>query len=147
MPYIVIDIRKRNVLSRHRRSVNCTAGVNECCREKIYISFEDIGWSDWIISPRGYDAYFCRGSCSGLASITQMDSYHSSILTVSTNFLKMFLKQYLHIFHRDYRNIDRKLARNLQRSRPAAPQRNTSPWNSYCSWTKIIRPLKRRCQI
>lgn len=83
MPYIVIDIRKRNILSRHRRNVNCTAGVNECCREKIYISFEDIGWSDWIISPRGYNAYFCRGSCAGLASITQMDTYHSSILTVS----------------------------------------------------------------
>lgn len=147
MPYIVIDIRKRNLLSRHRRNVNCTAGVNECCREKIYISFEEIGWSDWIISPKGYNAYFCRGSCSGLASITQMDAYHSSILTVSFWFSSKYLQNAILYFHRDYKNIDRRLARNLWRSRHAALRRNTSPWSFYCSWTKITRPRKRRCQI
>ncbi|XP_055857717.1 inhibin beta B chain [Episyrphus balteatus] len=79
-PFIMIDTQNRRRVSRQKRSVNCTNGVTECCREKLYISFDEIGWSDWIISPRGYDAYFCRGSCSTAASIAQSTTHHSSLM-------------------------------------------------------------------
>lgn len=79
-PFIMIDTQNRRRVSRQKRSVNCTNGVTECCREKLYISFDEIGWGDWIISPRGYDAYFCRGSCSTAASIAQSTTHHSSLM-------------------------------------------------------------------
>ncbi|XP_061763329.1 bone morphogenetic protein 2-like [Nerophis ophidion] len=34
-----------------------------CKRVPLFVDFEEIGWSGWIISPRGYNAYHCKGSC------------------------------------------------------------------------------------
>uniref|UniRef100_A0A3Q3RL08 Bone morphogenetic protein 2-like n=1 Tax=Mastacembelus armatus TaxID=205130 RepID=A0A3Q3RL08_9TELE len=34
-----------------------------CQRVPLFVDFEEIGWSGWIISPRGYNAYHCKGSC------------------------------------------------------------------------------------
>ncbi|XP_072438995.1 bone morphogenetic protein 7-like [Chiloscyllium punctatum] len=34
-----------------------------CQRHPLYVDFEQIGWSGWIISPRGYSAYYCQGAC------------------------------------------------------------------------------------
>lgn len=34
-----------------------------CQRRKLYVNFHEIGWSDWIIAPPGYDAYYCDGKC------------------------------------------------------------------------------------
>ncbi|XP_053959956.1 inhibin beta B chain [Anastrepha ludens] len=79
-PFIMVDTQNRRRASRQKRGINCTDGVTECCREKLYISFDEIGWGDWIIQPRGYDAYFCRGSCGSVASVTQSATHHSAFL-------------------------------------------------------------------
>ncbi|XP_014095405.1 growth/differentiation factor 8 [Bactrocera oleae] len=79
-PFIMVDTRNRRRASRQKRGINCTDGVTECCREKLYISFDEIGWGDWIIQPRGYDAYFCRGSCGSVASVAQSATHHSAFL-------------------------------------------------------------------
>ncbi|XP_018429791.1 PREDICTED: bone morphogenetic protein 2-A-like [Nanorana parkeri] len=34
-----------------------------CERKHLYVDFEDIGWAGWIISPKGYNAYHCKGTC------------------------------------------------------------------------------------
>ncbi|XP_076025821.1 bone morphogenetic protein 2 [Genypterus blacodes] len=36
---------------------------HSCQRAPLFVDFEEIGWSGWIISPRGYNAFTCRGSC------------------------------------------------------------------------------------
>uniref|UniRef100_A0A8C0YHX5 TGF-beta family profile domain-containing protein n=1 Tax=Cyprinus carpio carpio TaxID=630221 RepID=A0A8C0YHX5_CYPCA len=46
---------------RNRRSVR--ALTSACQRTNLYVDFTRIGWSGWIISPRGYNAYSCMGSC------------------------------------------------------------------------------------
>ncbi|XP_061401057.1 growth/differentiation factor 8 [Musca vetustissima] len=79
-PFIIVNTQSRRRQTRQKRTINCTHGVTECCREKLYISFEDIGWSDWIIEPKGYDAYFCRGSCNRVASVANSASPHSSFV-------------------------------------------------------------------
>ncbi|XP_063705431.1 growth/differentiation factor 8 isoform X2 [Culicoides brevitarsis] len=78
-PFIVIDTQAQRKSSRQKRNINCSSGTTECCREKLYISFEEIGWDDWIVFPKGYDAYFCRGSCNSAASVTLSSSHHTSI--------------------------------------------------------------------
>ncbi|XP_005107220.1 uncharacterized protein LOC101856459 [Aplysia californica] len=50
--------------SRERRSApsdECSDKL--CCRHTIYISFTDIGWDDWVVSPEGFHAFFCQGDC------------------------------------------------------------------------------------
>ncbi|XP_053305888.1 bone morphogenetic protein 2-like [Spea bombifrons] len=34
-----------------------------CQRSSMYVDFEEIGWDGWIISPKGYNAYHCTGTC------------------------------------------------------------------------------------
>jgi hypothetical protein len=34
-----------------------------CARRRLVIDFADIGWSEWMISPRSFDAHYCAGSC------------------------------------------------------------------------------------
>lgn len=34
-----------------------------CGRKKLKVDFADIGWGDWIISPKSFDAHYCAGSC------------------------------------------------------------------------------------
>lgn len=76
---------------RDKRHANCQPGVNECCRESLYVSFAEIGWDDWIIMPPGYNAYFCKGSCATAASVTLSATQHNSILHVS-RYLELYVK-------------------------------------------------------
>lgn len=34
-----------------------------CSRRYLKVDFADIGWSEWVISPKSFDAYYCAGAC------------------------------------------------------------------------------------
>lgn len=82
-PFIVVNTTSSQTIKRQRRSINCSPGISECCRDKLYISFAEIGWSDWILHPAGYDAYFCRGSCASAATISSNSSTYHLFVRVS----------------------------------------------------------------
>ncbi|XP_039991537.1 bone morphogenetic protein 4-like [Xiphias gladius] len=57
---------RHNHRSRRRRAspgLSPHSPSQSCQRVPLFVDFEDIGWSGWIISPRGYNAYHCKGSC------------------------------------------------------------------------------------
>ncbi|NXH43651.1 BMP7 protein, partial [Dicaeum eximium] len=37
--------------------------ITACHQRELYVDFQAIGWSGWIIYPSGYNAFYCRGSC------------------------------------------------------------------------------------
>lgn len=39
-------------------------GRELCQRKQMYVDFSAVGWSDWIVAPPGYDAYYCHGECT-----------------------------------------------------------------------------------
>lgn len=47
-------------LARRKRS---TGASSHCQRTSLRVNFEDIGWDSWIIAPKEYDAYECKGGC------------------------------------------------------------------------------------
>lgn len=50
-----------------RRALDCSLAVRgQCCKQRFYIKFQDIGWDSWIIAPGGYYANYCRGDCGGV---------------------------------------------------------------------------------
>ena len=72
---------KRSVKQKHAKSVKqnrarknvkqpspmnvCTAAEQTgCCRENLTVSFSKLGWN-FIIAPGEYNAYYCKGRCSG----------------------------------------------------------------------------------
>lgn len=97
-PFIVVNTHSSRKIKRQKRSINCSAGVTECCREKLYISFAEIGWNDWILHPPGYHAYFCRGSCASAATISLSGSHYNSVLRVSFIFLFQLILLFILIF-------------------------------------------------
>ena len=38
--------------------------VDSCRRENMYVDFTDLGLSDTIIAPGGFNAFYCKGKCS-----------------------------------------------------------------------------------
>ncbi|NWY08496.1 BMP8A protein, partial [Nothoprocta ornata] len=39
-------------------------GRQVCRRHELYVSFQDLGWLDWVIAPQGYSAFYCAGECA-----------------------------------------------------------------------------------
>ncbi|XP_043600087.1 inhibin beta C chain-like isoform X1 [Bombus pyrosoma] len=79
-PFLVIHTSPLLQKNRPKRNSNCLPEMKECCRDELYINFKDIGWSDWILHPSGYHAYFCRGSCSSAASLTISGSPYNNVI-------------------------------------------------------------------
>jgi len=66
LPFLVLETETDpNVRRNRRRTLECSPRVKQCCKHRFFISFQDLGWEDWIIAPRGYYANYCRGSCGG----------------------------------------------------------------------------------
>lgn len=81
-PFLVMHTSPLPQKNRPKRNSNCLPEMKECCRDELYINFDDIGWSDWILHPSGYHAYFCRGSCSSAASLTISGSPYNNVIRV-----------------------------------------------------------------
>ncbi|KAJ8931299.1 hypothetical protein NQ314_015800 [Rhamnusium bicolor] len=54
--------RRRRAAKRHNRRRDDKR--EPCSRHKMYVDFSEVGWSDWIVAPPGYDAYHCQGECN-----------------------------------------------------------------------------------
>nr|ALH43072.1 Tgf-beta bone morphogenetic protein 0 [Paracentrotus lividus] len=61
--------RRKRSLAKHRAYLGGSDQSEEptrsagCMRKNMYVSLDAIGWSPWIIAPKGYDAYRCNGGC------------------------------------------------------------------------------------
>nr|AKR76344.1 Admp [Ptychodera flava] len=53
-----------------------------CSRQKLYVDFEEIGWSGWIIAPRGYNAYHCKGECPFPLGQTSKPTNHATVQSI-----------------------------------------------------------------
>ncbi|KAK6494726.1 bone morphogenetic protein 2-A-like [Huso huso] len=54
---------KKRRTRRDSPSEDCHKNEKRCCRKSMQVSFEEIGWADWIKVPKVYDAFYCDGTC------------------------------------------------------------------------------------
>ncbi|XP_061654276.1 anti-dorsalizing morphogenic protein [Phyllopteryx taeniolatus] len=57
-------------------------GTTSCRRLPLYVDFEEIGWSGWIVSPRGYNAYHCKGSCPFPLGQNMRPTNHATVQSI-----------------------------------------------------------------
>ncbi|XP_068776213.1 growth/differentiation factor 15 [Struthio camelus] len=61
-----VETRQRRA-ARVRRAggleEECGKSDGKCCLKSLKVSFQDIGWADWVLAPNSYYMRFCQGSC------------------------------------------------------------------------------------
>ncbi|XP_066477469.1 growth/differentiation factor 10 [Tiliqua scincoides] len=53
-----------------------------CSRRYLKVDFADIGWNEWIISPKSFDAYYCAGTCKFPMPKIVRPSNHATIQSI-----------------------------------------------------------------
>ncbi|XP_063814581.1 growth/differentiation factor 10 [Pseudophryne corroboree] len=54
----------------------------DCSRRYLKVDFADIGWSEWIIAPKSFDAYYCSGVCEFPMPKVVRPSNHATIQSI-----------------------------------------------------------------
>nr|XP_046917142.1 lateral signaling target protein 2 homolog [Dermatophagoides farinae] len=79
-PFLVLTTKIRSKRRHRRHAYNCDDGIRQCCKQSLYVNFEELGWNDWIIYPRGYHANYCMGECIQLRTPDMLAYFHSHVL-------------------------------------------------------------------
>ncbi|XP_028907038.1 bone morphogenetic protein 2 isoform X3 [Ornithorhynchus anatinus] len=66
----------------HTRLARSLSPFRPCQRLPLYVDFEEIGWMGWIISPHGYNAYQCRGSCPFPLGQNMQPTNHATVQSI-----------------------------------------------------------------
>ncbi|KAG7325444.1 hypothetical protein KOW79_011760 [Hemibagrus wyckioides] len=53
-----------------------------CTRRYLRVDFADIGWSEWILAPKAFDAYYCAGTCGFPMPKVVHPSNHATIQSI-----------------------------------------------------------------
>ncbi|XP_056148307.1 growth/differentiation factor 10 [Lampris incognitus] len=53
-----------------------------CSRRNLRVDFADIGWSEWVIAPKAFDAYYCAGTCGFPMPKVAQPSNHATIQSI-----------------------------------------------------------------
>lgn len=53
-----------------------------CSRRYLRVDFADIGWSEWVLAPKSFDAYYCAGTCGFPITKLAHPSNHATIQSI-----------------------------------------------------------------
>ncbi|XP_068144378.1 protein decapentaplegic-like [Drosophila tropicalis] len=71
---------------RHQRKPSRRKNHEDSCRRhSLYVDFADVGWSDWIVAPPGYDAFYCHGKCPFPLADHLNSTNHAVVQTLVNN--------------------------------------------------------------
>ncbi|GAB6022857.1 hypothetical protein CHUAL_006955 [Chamberlinius hualienensis] len=80
-----LDVQNNNNnegINSTEETVDENQSSTDCKRHELYVDFEKIGWSSWIISPKGYNAYYCKGSCQFPLGQNQRPTNHATVQSI-----------------------------------------------------------------
>lgn len=83
----VRDLSSRSKRAGHSRRSHRRKNSDDICqRHPLYVDFSDVGWSDWIVAPPGYDAFYCQGKCPFPLAEHLNSTNHAVVQTIVNNF-------------------------------------------------------------
>ncbi|XP_055517810.1 growth/differentiation factor 10-like [Leucoraja erinacea] len=75
----VLSFDEKTMRKARRRQWN---EPRTCSRRYLKVDFADIGWSEWIISPKSFDAFYCAGACVFPMPKVVRPSNHATIQSI-----------------------------------------------------------------
>ncbi|KAJ6664283.1 hypothetical protein lerEdw1_008502 [Lerista edwardsae] len=72
----------RNTRKKRSSYYTPVPASNLCKPRRLYISFSDVGWENWIIAPKGYMANYCFGECPFPLTMEQNSTNHAILQTM-----------------------------------------------------------------
>ncbi|EDV23647.1 uncharacterized protein TRIADDRAFT_57057 [Trichoplax adhaerens] len=87
-PILLIHSHDKTIVHQRRKrattsTTTSTKSKKGCKRHKLKVNFAAVGWNDWIIAPKDYDAYLCKGRCKFPLSQHMNATNHAIIQTVA----------------------------------------------------------------
>jgi hypothetical protein len=79
-PFLVVHTDPGAPKRTKRHALECSGQVRQCCKQRFFVNFTEIGWSDWIIKPSGYYANYCRGTCGAHRTPDTFLNYHTHVM-------------------------------------------------------------------
>ncbi|KAM3863372.1 growth/differentiation factor 10 [Diretmus argenteus] len=77
----VLRFDERTMRKARRRQWGDTEHLG-CSRRNLRVDFADIGWSEWVIAPKAFDAYYCAGTCGFPIPKVVKPSNHATIQSI-----------------------------------------------------------------
>ncbi|CAI5452750.1 unnamed protein product [Caenorhabditis angaria] len=71
--------RKNRKKGKKHHVYDQSTSNNLCRKTELYVDFDELGWQDWIMAPKGYDAFQCQGSCPSVMPASLNASNHAII--------------------------------------------------------------------
>lgn len=69
-------------MRKARRRLSSETNHRSCSRKNLRVDFADIGWNEWVIAPKAFEAYYCAGTCGfPMAKVTR-PSNHATIQSI-----------------------------------------------------------------
>ncbi|XP_041603097.1 growth/differentiation factor 10 [Vulpes lagopus] len=75
----VLDFDEQTMRKARRRQ---WAEPRVCSRRYLRVDFADIGWNEWIVLPKSFDAYYCAGECEFPMPKVVRPSNHATIQSI-----------------------------------------------------------------
>lgn len=87
-PILLIHSHDKTILHQRRKRATSntkttTKSRKGCKRHKLKVNFAAVGWNDWIIAPKDYDAFLCKGRCKFPLSQHMNATNHAIIQTIA----------------------------------------------------------------
>ena len=79
-PFIVLSVANKIQKRKKRDNPEVCTPSSSCCRSSFKVDFKNIGWQNWILSPKTYDAYYCQGNCDNDHSSQPRQFRHTGIV-------------------------------------------------------------------
>ncbi|CAL8284052.1 unnamed protein product [Arctogadus glacialis] len=81
-PVLSFDERTMRQARRRQWATAAAAAHGGCSRKNLRVDFADIGWSEWVVAPKAFEAYYCSGTCGFPMPKATGPSNHATIQSI-----------------------------------------------------------------
>lgn len=95
-PFLMLKVEEQKLAKgrKKRFARRCVPGYDKCCMRKLFVTFKEMNWNDWVIEPSGYWVNYCEGRCTGVGT---MPSYSHAFVKEKLMKLSLYTKKSLDI--------------------------------------------------